>query len=74
MFKGNEMPQVGNGQGQKTKSLLEKKQQFVAQGISNLAPIFIETAKGAVVNILDHGPLGGLDLYRDRQGGRGQGY
>ncbi len=61
MLKGNEMPQVGNGQGQKTKTLLEKKQQFVAQGISALAPIFVESAKGAVLKDIDGNDY--LDFY-----------
>ncbi len=61
MLNGNEIPQVGAGQGHKTKTLLEKKQQFVAQGISNLAPIFVESAKGAVVKDIDGNDY--LDFY-----------
>ncbi len=61
MLNGNEMPKVGKDQGQKTRTLLEKKQQFVAQGISNLAPIFVETAKGAVVQDIDGNDY--LDFY-----------
>ncbi len=61
MLNGNEMPSIGSSQGQKTRTLFEKKQQFVAQGISNLAPIFIETAKGAVVKDIDGNDY--LDFY-----------
>ncbi|MDF1526479.1 MAG: 4-aminobutyrate--2-oxoglutarate transaminase [bacterium] len=53
MLKGDEMPQKGQVQGAMTKSLLEKKEQYVARGISNLAPIFVQNAKGAVIQDLD---------------------
>lgn len=36
-----------------TKSLLAKKEQYVARGISALAPIFIEKAKGAIIEDID---------------------
>ncbi|NLA40318.1 MAG: 4-aminobutyrate--2-oxoglutarate transaminase [Smithella sp.] len=54
MLKGDEMPSVGKGPGDKTKTLFEKRAQYVAQGVSNHAPIFIENAKGAVVMDIDN--------------------
>ena len=53
MLKGDELPSVGNEQGEKTKMLFEKRAQYVAQGISNHIPIFIDNAKGAVVQDID---------------------
>ena len=61
MLSGSEMPQVGKVQGEKTKTLLAKKQQYVSQGISNLAPIFIESAKGAAIRDIDQNTY--IDLY-----------
>ncbi len=61
MLNGNEMPVTGNRQGEQTKALLQKKQQFVSQGISNLAPIFVDAAKGAVIRDLDGNTF--IDLY-----------
>jgi len=37
----------------KTQSLLTKKEQYVANGISALAPIFIEKAEGAIIEDID---------------------
>jgi 4-aminobutyrate aminotransferase/(S)-3-amino-2-methylpropionate transaminase len=65
MLEGNELPHVGSPQGEETKALLEKKSRYVAKGISNLAPIFIESARGAVVRDLDH------NVYLDFYGGIG---
>ena len=53
MLKGDELPSVGNEQGEKTKMLFEKRAQYVAQGISNHIPIFIDNAKGSVVQDID---------------------
>ena len=61
MLNGTELPNIGSAQGERTKKLLDKKNQFVAKGISNLAPIFVETAKGAVVRDLDGNEY--LDFY-----------
>jgi 4-aminobutyrate aminotransferase/(S)-3-amino-2-methylpropionate transaminase len=65
MLKGTELSSIGAEQGTITKSLLAKKEQYVAKGISNLAPIFIESAKGAVLKDLDG------NLYLDCYGGIG---
>ena len=61
MLTGHELPAVGNPQGPQTQALLQKKQQFVSQGISNLAPIFVESAKGAVIRDIDRNVF--IDLY-----------
>ena len=65
MLKGDELPQVGRQTGSRTSELLEKKSAWVARGISNLAPIFIDRAKGAVVRDIDG------NLYLDFYGGIG---
>lgn len=50
MLDGNMMPLVGKkAQEDKHKRLQEKKDKYVAKGISSLAPIFIEEAKGAIL-------------------------
>jgi 4-aminobutyrate aminotransferase/(S)-3-amino-2-methylpropionate transaminase len=61
MLQGNEMPAVGRANGAKTTELLAKKKQYVADGISVSAPIFIESAKGAAIRDLDGNVY--LDLY-----------
>jgi 4-aminobutyrate aminotransferase/(S)-3-amino-2-methylpropionate transaminase len=61
MLTGQETANIDNAQGDKTRELLQKKQQFVSQGISNLAPIFIESAKGAVIRDIDQNTY--IDLY-----------
>jgi len=61
MLTGQELPAVGKPQGVQTQALLQKKQQFVSQGISNLAPIFVESAKGAVIRDIDQNVF--IDLY-----------
>jgi 4-aminobutyrate aminotransferase/(S)-3-amino-2-methylpropionate transaminase len=53
MLRGDELPSVGKGPGDKTKMLFEKRAQYIAQGISNHVPIFIENAKGSVVRDTD---------------------
>ncbi len=45
----------------RTETLLAKKEKYVAKGISSLAPIFIEDAKGAVVTDIDGNDY--LDFY-----------
>ncbi len=65
MLEGNELPHVGSPQGPKTKALFDKKSRYVAKGISNLAPIFIESARGAVIRDLDQ------NVYLDFYGGIG---
>lgn len=53
MLTGNEQPNIGKEQCEKTKTLLQKKQQFVANGISASTPIFIDQAKGAIIRDID---------------------
>ncbi len=53
MLKGTELINIGVEQGEITKKLLNKRQQYVSRGISNLAPIFIASAKGAVIRVID---------------------
>jgi 4-aminobutyrate aminotransferase/(S)-3-amino-2-methylpropionate transaminase len=65
MLTGKELPNVGAGQGNGTKELLAKKDRYVAKGISNVAPIFVERGKGAVVRDLDG------NIYIDFYGGIG---
>jgi len=65
MIKGDELPAVGRKTGAKSKELLDKKTRCVARGISNLAPIFVDRAKGAVVRDLDG------NLFLDFYGGIG---
>ena len=53
MIKGDELPHIGHAQGGKTRELFEKRARYVPQGISNQVPIFIESAKGAVIEDID---------------------
>lgn len=53
MLTGLELPSVGKQAGPKTRELREKKQRAVADGISCLAPIVIDSAKGAVIKDID---------------------
>ncbi len=53
MLKGTELASVGAQQGSGTRELLEKRQRCVSRAISNLDPIFIESAKGAVIRDID---------------------
>ncbi len=61
MVDGNEMPAAGSPQGARTRELLEKRDRFVARGVSSQAPIFVQDARGAVVEDLDGNRY--LDLY-----------
>ncbi|MFK5926292.1 MAG: 4-aminobutyrate--2-oxoglutarate transaminase [Desulfuromusa sp.] len=65
MLTGNELPCISSELGTVTKDLLDRKKQCVSRGISNLAPIFIESAKGAVVRDIDG------NVYLDCYGGIG---
>ncbi len=65
MLTGTELVSIGAGQGKATSDLLEKRERYVSRGISNLAPIFIESAKGAVVRDIDG------NVYIDCYGGIG---
>jgi 4-aminobutyrate aminotransferase/(S)-3-amino-2-methylpropionate transaminase len=61
MLVGTELAEVGKGQGEKTKKLLEKKTRYISRGIPTTHPIFVDEAKGAVVRDLDGNTY--LDLY-----------
>jgi len=61
MFEENTTAPASIKQGARTKTLLEKKEQYVARGISNLAPIFIEKAKGAILHDIDGNQF--IDFY-----------
>jgi 4-aminobutyrate aminotransferase / (S)-3-amino-2-methylpropionate transaminase / 5-aminovalerate transaminase len=53
MLRGDELANMISHPGGKTESLLEKKRRYVARGISSVAPIFVESAKGAVIRDID---------------------
>ena len=53
MLRGTELANMISPPGGKTESLLEKKRRYVARGISSVAPIFVESAKGSVVRDID---------------------
>jgi len=53
MLDGCLMPETGNTEGNKTETLRNKKEQYVAKGISSLAPIFIKNAKGAIIQDIE---------------------
>jgi 4-aminobutyrate aminotransferase/(S)-3-amino-2-methylpropionate transaminase len=61
MVDGREMPKAGAPQSARTRELLEKRERFVARGVASQAPIFVERARGAVVEDLDGNRY--LDLY-----------
>jgi len=61
MFEEKTTAQTSIKQGTRTKALLEKKEQYVARGISNLAPIFIDEAKGAILQDIDGNQF--IDFY-----------
>jgi len=61
MLNGDELPKVDSQPGPRTKELLEKKARFVARGIPILAPIFIESARGAAIRDVDGNVY--LDFY-----------
>jgi 4-aminobutyrate aminotransferase/(S)-3-amino-2-methylpropionate transaminase len=65
MLKGNELPKIHSQPGAITKDLLEKKARYVARGIPNLVPIFIESARGAAIRDVDE------NVYLDFYGGIG---
>ncbi|MEJ2700161.1 MAG: 4-aminobutyrate--2-oxoglutarate transaminase [Desulfuromonadales bacterium] len=65
MLKGNELPKVHSQSGPITQKLLEQKTRYVARGIPNLAPIFIESARGAAIRDVDG------NVYLDFYGGIG---
>ncbi len=65
MLKGTELPVTGTAPGAQTKRLLQEKQRYVSQGVSNLAPIFVESAKGAALRDIDG------NVYLDFYGGIG---
>lgn len=53
MLKGTELASVKNAQSKKTAALIAEKNEFVAEGISNLAPIFIKQAKDSIIEDID---------------------
>jgi len=61
MLKGDELPEVALRPGTVTRKLLEQKERYVARGIPNLAPVFIESARGAVIRDVDGNVY--LDFY-----------
>jgi 4-aminobutyrate aminotransferase/(S)-3-amino-2-methylpropionate transaminase len=65
MLKGDELPGIHSQPGAVTKKLLEQKGRYVARGIPNLAPIFIESARGAAIRDVDG------NIYLDFYGGIG---
>ncbi len=65
MLTGNESASVGKARGNMSRDLQFKRDQYVARGISNLAPVFAKSAKGAVIEDLDG------NIYIDFYGGIG---
>jgi len=65
MLKGDELPQIDSQPGPGTRGLLEQKARYVARGIPNLAPVFIESARGAAIRDVDG------NIYLDFYGGIG---
>jgi 4-aminobutyrate aminotransferase/(S)-3-amino-2-methylpropionate transaminase len=65
MLKGDELPKVDSQPGPVTKKFLEQKARYVARGIPNLAPVFIESARGAAIRDVDG------NVYLDCYGGIG---
>ena len=61
MLDGTELPKVGSAPGARTQELLEKRDRYVARGVSSVAPIFVDAAKGAVVQDIDGNTY--IDLY-----------
>ena len=61
MLRGEQSTLTGNQQGEQTKALMEKKERYVAKGISSLAPIFIDKADGAIIQDTDGNRY--LDFY-----------
>jgi len=65
MLTGTELTNVGAAPGEETKKLSAKREKYVSRAISNLAPIFIDRAKGAVIRDVDG------NVYIDCYGGIG---
>jgi 4-aminobutyrate aminotransferase/(S)-3-amino-2-methylpropionate transaminase len=65
MLQGNELPRVGAPAGAATREHFERKERCVARGITHMAPIVIESARGAVIRDIDG------NLYLDFYGGIG---
>jgi len=65
MLTGTELTNIGAAPGVETKNLAAKREKYVSRAISNLAPIFIDEAKGAVVRDTDG------NVYIDCYGGIG---
>lgn len=61
MLHGNELPTVENASGTATREHFKRKERFVAGGIAHLAPIVIESARGAVLRDIDGNIF--LDFY-----------
>lgn len=53
MLDGNLMPESGEQTESRSEILHNKKKQYVAKGISSLAPIFIDNAKGAMIQDIE---------------------
>jgi 4-aminobutyrate aminotransferase / (S)-3-amino-2-methylpropionate transaminase / 5-aminovalerate transaminase len=53
MLRGDELPDVGHGRREKTNELTEMRNQYIAQGISNHVPVFVESAKGSTIQDTD---------------------
>lgn len=65
MLKGDELPEISSLAGAETSRLLDRKARCVARGIPNLAPVFIDRARGAVIRDVDG------NIYLDFYGGIG---
>ncbi|WP_321530497.1 4-aminobutyrate--2-oxoglutarate transaminase [uncultured Desulfuromonas sp.] len=61
MLTGLELPQVGHQRSAASQELLQRKNNYVANGISVSAPIIIDEAKGAVMRDIDGNTY--IDLY-----------
>ena len=61
MLTGHELPQVGHERSAASQELLQRKNNYVASGISVSAPIIIDEAKGAVMRDIDGNTY--IDLY-----------
>lgn len=65
MLQGNELPSVGAAPGAATREHFDRKERCVARGITHMAPIVIESARGAVLRDIDE------NVYLDFYGGIG---
>ncbi len=61
MLKNNELAEISSAPSERTKALLQDKAKYVAAGIGHAAPIFINQAKGAVLEDIDGNRY--LDFY-----------